>query len=119
MTARCRRFTLATVLAPGTGVQEILPPSSYPQRGDQGEVDVAQRRQHLTFKEAEVQLPCAIRQFALDHPPDRIDMRVSVRGSGRATDREPCRPRSARANDAPVFGWGTSEVLSAGDRRVR
>jgi hypothetical protein len=74
MTARSRRFTLATVLAPGTGVQEILPPSSYPQRGDQGEVDVAQRRQHLTFKEAEVQLPCAIRQFALDHPPDRIDM---------------------------------------------
>jgi hypothetical protein len=28
----------------------------------------------LTFKEAEIQLPCAIRQFALDHPPDRIDM---------------------------------------------
>jgi hypothetical protein len=39
--------------------------------------------------------------------------------SGRATDREPCRPRSATANDAPVFGLGRSEVLSAGDRRVR
>jgi hypothetical protein len=53
-------------------------------------------------------------QSTLDHPPpDRIDM------EGRATDREPCRPQSATANNAPVSGWGTSEVLSAGDRRVR
>jgi hypothetical protein len=53
-------------------------------------------------------------QSTLDHPPpDRIDM------EGRDTDHEPCRPQSATANDAPVFGWGASEVLSAGDRRVR
>jgi hypothetical protein len=74
----------------------------------------------LTFKEAEVQLPRAIRQFALDHPPDRIDTEgLGACARVRATGREPCRPRSATANDAQVFGWGRSEVLSAGDRRVR
>ena len=28
-----------------------------------------------------------------------------MRGSGRDTDHEPCRPQSATDNDAPVSGW--------------
>jgi hypothetical protein len=35
------------------------------------------------------------------------------------TTRDPGTASVEFPNDAPVFGWKTSEVLSAGDRRVR
>jgi hypothetical protein len=80
------------VLAP-VGVQQVLPPRSHPSWGHQRGVDIAERRQHLTFKQAEVQLPRAIRQFALDHPIGAHKHGVfRCLRPDPATDRGPCLP---------------------------